>query len=136
MADFKVKGRIFTVDETDIKENMKEFNLSREDAVRMYFEDMELIDAGKKTPITEVNAPKQKRAYTKSDKPRKKAVRERKVDEEKGSILAELRSTLEYDGANITGVKNEAELSFEMNGNNYTIKLIKHRPPKENKNGA
>ena len=71
MADFKVNGRIFTVDETDIKENMKEFNLSREDAVRMYFEDMELIDAGRKTPITEVDAPKQKRAYTKSYKPRK-----------------------------------------------------------------
>lgn len=136
MADFKVDGRIFTVDETDIKANMKEFNISREDAVRMYFEDMELIKAGSKTTITEVDAPKQKRTYTKSDKPRKKAVRERKVDAEKGSILTEVRSTLEANNAIITNVKNEAELSFELNGNKYTIKLIKHRPPKENKNGA
>ena len=131
MADFKVNGRIFTVDETDIKDNMKEFNLSREDAVRMYFEDMELVEAGNKTTITEIEAPKQKRTYTKSDKPRKKAVRERKVDEEKGTIIAELRSTLESNNATITSVKNEAELSFELNGNQYTIKLIKHRPKKE-----
>ena len=131
MADFKVNGRIFTVDEADIKDNMKEFNLSREDAVRMYFEDMELVEAGNKTTITEIEAPKQKRTYTKSDKPRKKAVRERKVDEEKGTIIAELRSTLESNNATITSVKNEAELSFELNGNQYTIKLIKHRPKKE-----
>ena len=130
MADFKVNGRIFTVDEADIKDNMKEFNLSREDAVRMYFEDMELVEAGNKTAITEIEAPKQKRTYTKSDKPRKKAVRERKVDEEKGAIIAELRSTLESNNATITSVKNEAELSFELNGNQYTIKLIKHRPKK------
>ena len=130
MADFKVNGRIFTVDEADIKDNMKEFNLSREDAVRMYFEDMELVEAGNKTAITEIEAPKQKRTYTKSDKPRKKAVRERKVDEEKGTIIAELRSTLESNNATITSVKNEAELSFELNGNQYTIKLIKHRPKK------
>ena len=128
MADFKVNGRIFTVDEADIKDNMKEFNLSREDAVRMYFEDMELVESGNKTAITEIEAPKQKRTYTKSDKPRKKAVRERKVDEEKGAIIAELRSTLESNNATITSVKNEAELSFELNGNQYTIKLIKHRP--------
>lgn len=131
MADFKINGRIFTVDEADIKDNMKEFNLSREDAVRMYFEDMELVEAGNKTTITEIEAPKQKRTYTKSDKPRKKAVRERKVDEEKGTIIAELRSTLESNNATITSVKNEAELSFELNGNQYTIKLIKHRPKKE-----
>ena len=130
MADFKVNGRIFTVDEADIKDNMKEFNLSREDAVRMYFEDMELVEAGNKTAITEIEAPKQKRTYTKSDKPRKQAVRERKVDEEKGAIIAELRSTIESNNATITSVKNEAELSFELNGNQYTIKLIKHRPKK------
>ena len=31
----------------------------------------------------------------------------------------------------ITGVKNEAEFAFSMGEDNYTVKLIKHRPPKK-----
>lgn len=132
MADFKLKGKVFTVDESDIKDIMETEEMDRETAVRCYFEDMGLIDAGEKATITEIASTPQKRRYVKSDKPRKKAERVRKVDEEKKVILEKLMSVIDVEKT----VKNEAEFSFNLNGTDYTVKLIKHRPKKSGESGA
>lgn len=132
MADFKLKGKIFTVDESDIKDIMETEKMDRETAVRCYFEDMGLIDAGEKATITEIASTPQKRRYVKSDKPRKKAERVRKVDEEKKVILEKLMSVIDVEKT----VKNEAEFSFNLNGTDYTVKLVKHRPKKGEDGGA
>ena len=126
MADFKLKGKVFTVDESDFKDIMETEKMDRETAVRCYFEDMGLIDAGEKATITEIASTPQKRRYVKSDKPRKKAERVRKVDEEKKVILEKLMSVIDVEKI----VKNEAEFSFNLNGTDYTVKLVKHRPKK------
>lgn len=126
MADFKLKGKVFTVDESDIKDIMETEKMDRETAVRCYFEDIGLIDAGEKATITEIASTPQKRRYVKSDKPRKKAERVRKVDEEKKVILEKLMSVIDVEKT----VKNEAEFSFNLNGTDYTVKLVKHRPKK------
>lgn len=132
MADFKLKGKVFTVDESDIKDIMETEKMDRETAVRCYFEDMGLIDAGEKATITEIASTPQKRRYEKSDKPRKKAERVRKVDEEKKVILEKLMSVIDAEKT----VKNEAEFSFNLNGTDYTVKLVKHRPKKGEDGGA
>lgn len=132
MADFKLKGKVFTVDESDIKDIMETEKMDRETAVRCYFEDMGLIDAGEKATITEIASTPQKRRYVKSDKPRKKAERVRKVDEEKKVILNKLMSVIDAEKI----VKNEAEFSFNLNGTDYTVKLVKHRPKKGEGGGA
>ena len=132
MADFKLKGKVFTVDESDIKDIMETEKMDRETAVRCYFEDMGLIDAGEKAIITEIASTPQKRRYVKSDKPRKKAERVRKVDEEKKVILEKLMSVIDVEKT----VKNEAEFSFNLNGTDYTVKLVKHRPKKGEDGGA
>ena len=132
MADFKLKGKVFTVDESDIKDIMETEKMDRETAVRCYFEDMGLIDAGEKATITEIASTPQKRRYVKSDKPRKKAERVRKVDEEKKVILNKLMSVIDVEKT----VKNEAEFSFNLNGTDYTVKLVKHRPKKSGESGA
>lgn len=132
MADFKLKGKVFTVDESDIKDIMETEKMDRETAVRCYFEDMGLIDAGEKATITEVASAPQKRRYVKSDKPRKKAERVRKVDEEKKIILEKLMGVIDVEKT----VKNEAEFSFNLNGTDYTVKLVKHRPKKGEDGGA
>jgi len=132
MADFKLKGKVFTVDESDIKDIMETEKMDRETAVRCYFEDMGLIDAGEKATITEIASTPQKRRYVKSDKPRKKAERVRKVDEEKKVILEKLMSVIDVEKT----VKNEAEFSFNLNGTDYTVKLVKHRPKKGEEGGA
>ena len=66
-------------------------------------------------------------------KPRKP--RERKVDDEKAQILKNIKVLIEGMVLNRgwnspVEMKNETELSFAFGVNNYTIKLIKHRPPK------
>ena len=45
-----------------------------------------------------------------------------KVDEEKKALLEKLMEGFEVDS-----VKNEAEFSFHVGENNYTVKLVKHR---------
>lgn len=132
MADFKLKGKVFTVDESDIKNIMETEKMDRETAVRCYFEDMGLIDAGEKATITEIASTPQKRRYVKSDKPRKNAERVRKVDEEKKVILNKLMSVIDAEKI----VKNEAEFSFNLNSTDYTVKLVKHRPKKGEDSGA
>ena len=63
-------------------------------------------------------------------KTKKKVVRERKVDEEKGYILTNVKTLLEEMNATIENMKTETEIKFNYNNNSYTIKLTKHRPPK------
>ena len=74
---------------------------------------------------------KSQRRYEQSSVKRKKAKKIRKVDEEKKflleCILSGLRSTAETDNFQ---TKTETEISFTAYGNNYTVKLTKHRPKK------
>ena len=62
---------------------------------------------------------------------REKAVRERKVDEQKLEIINALNAAVAEFADGTTSVKNEAEVSFTCKGVDYTVKLIKHRPPKK-----
>ena len=68
--------------------------------------------------------------YEKSDKPRKPSSRERKVDPTKKRILADCRVLLQGLGADVIGVKTETEITFIFEGEEYSLKLVKHRPKK------
>lgn len=70
------------------------------------------------------------RHYEQSKAERKKTVREHKVDTDKKMLLDALMEALP-DGIEARDIKNEAEFSFTYNKNEYTVKLIKHRPPKK-----
>ena len=69
--------------------------------------------------------------YEKSDKPRKTVKKERKIDTTKKKLLNDCRVLFEGLGANIIGVKTETEITFMFDGDEYSLKLIKHRPKKE-----
>lgn len=71
------------------------------------------------------------RHYEKSDKPRKTAKKERKIDETKKRLLADCRVLLEGLGAQTLNVKTETEITFLFGGDEYSLKLIKHRPKKQ-----
>ena len=73
----------------------------------------------------------QNRHYEKSDKPRKTTKKERKVDETKKRLLSDCKILLEGLGANITNVKTETEITFIFENEEYSLKLVKHRPKKE-----
>jgi hypothetical protein len=69
------------------------------------------------------------KSYTQADKP-KKVTKERKVDKEKKHILGCIKTLLEGLKAEDVQMKTETELSFLFGNNSYSLKLIKHRPPK------
>lgn len=69
--------------------------------------------------------------YEESDKPRKAVKKERKVDTTKKRLLMDCKVLLEGLGAEILGVKTETEVTFTFEGEEYSLKLIKHRPKKE-----
>ena len=114
--------------EQEITKNMEILKISRKEAEELYRSDHEEIDTPEQIEYT-AKAKKIKR-YEKSNTPRKKTSKERKIDEEKKRLLNDYRVITEGLGAVITSIKNEAEFSFIFNENSYTVKLIKHRPVK------
>ena len=70
------------------------------------------------------------RHYEQSEKPRKVVKKERKVDETKKRLLTDCRVLLEGLGAQTLSVKTETEIVFLFNGDEYSLKLVKHRPKK------
>ena len=70
--------------------------------------------------------------YEQSDKPRKPAKKERKVDTDKKYLLDLLIAAINAETC-IKNVKTETEFSFEFGDNEYSVKLIKHRPKKAEK---
>ncbi len=114
--------------EQEIQNYMTKLEISREEAEELWNDDHseevlpEVAEMEKKA--------KALRRYEKSDKERKKTVKERKVDEEKKYLLNLLISAINKENC-IDSVKNEAEFSFTFNENAYSVKLIKHRPPKK-----
>jgi hypothetical protein len=113
--------------EKKIELYMKNLDISREEAIQL-IEDDENDEIGEEGEAMTEKAKEVKR-YEKSTKERKKVVKERKVDEEKARILEHLMEAIAVE-TKIDSVKNEAEFSFTYHGNAYTVKLVKHRPPK------
>lgn len=79
--------------------------------------------------IMEFLAGKLPRNYVKNEN-RKQVKRERKVDSTKGFLLSLYKDVLTANGICITGEKTETEISFEYEGESYTVKLTKHRRKK------
>lgn len=120
-----------------IQKHMATLKCTREEAIDLIECDDE-IDKGN-TELFALTAEQKKivRAVTKADKnpnAKRTVKRERKIDEDKKHIFDILRIPLE--GYQLNGeienltCKNEAEISFTYNGNEYTVKLTKHRPKK------
>lgn len=122
--------------EKDIEKVMTSLDLTREEAIEMLKEDEEI---DRMTPteaysdLTEEQRKAVKSATITGSKKRTPVKREHKVDAEKLAIMNALDNFLYNHDYNIqiTGRKNESEISFSLGENSYTLKLIKHRPPKK-----
>lgn len=123
----KYKG--FEVDDNKIDDYVERLEISIAEAC-----DLILEESGKLEETAEEKAvmdTKTARRYEKSEKPRKKTVKERKVDETKGHLLQCTKTLLEGLGAVNVTTKTETEIHFTFEGAEYTYKLTKHRPPKK-----
>lgn len=125
---YNFNGKNINIPDKDIETLMTSLELTKEEAIETWLDDNDYTCNEEQEELTK--KAKAVRRYEKSDTARKKTTKERKVDEEKKRLLSDVRVLLEGLGADITAVKNEAEISFLFGGNDYSFKLIKHRPPK------
>lgn len=116
--------------EKQIEKMMKSLDISREEAIEIIRDD-EAIDKGEK--LFELSA-EQKKAVKKATgtgtKKRTEVKRERKVDETKKELINAVRVLIEGLGGNTEPLANETDLHFTFKGDSYSVKLTKHRPPK------
>lgn len=132
-------------DEKWIQSTMKTLDLTREEALEMWCDDHD-IDMGKAKDF-DLDPEKQKvvkqmtkadgRAHSGESKPR-----ERKPNEEKRALIAEIASCLEdfhrkdeenlVSHVNLVEIANiEREITFKIGENAYSLTLTLHRKPKK-----
>ncbi len=118
--------------EKQIENAMRSLDLTREEAIEMLQAD-EAIDAGEK--LFELSDEQKKVAKQMTSagggKHTEKVKRERKVDADKHEIMQTLDDALCDIADNVSERKADSEISFSYNGAQYTLKLVKHRPPKK-----
>ena len=129
----KYKG--FEVDDNKIDEYVEKLEISISEACDLILEESGKVEESAETKA-EIKAKEtadrqNKRRYEKSDKVRKTSVKERKVDETKKRFLEDVKVLIEGLGATETALETETELHFTFEGEKYTFKLTKHRPPKK-----
>ena len=126
---YNFNGKEINIPDAEIEKSMKLLDISKEEAIEMWLDDNDYTENEEVEKLTE--KAKEVKRYEKADKPRKATKKERKVDEEKKNLLNLCRIPIEGAGGIVTNVKNEAEFSFTFGDNYYTVKLVKHRPPKK-----
>ena len=126
---YNFNGKEINIPDAEIEKNMKALDISKDEAIEMWLDDNDYMENEEAEALTE--KAKAVKRYEKSDRPRKKIIKERKVDKEKKRLLNFCRIPIEGAGGIVTNIKNEAEFSFTFGDNCYTVKLVKHRPPKK-----
>ena len=110
---------------------MKTLGCTEAEAIQIIKDD-EAIDNGEKLFEQTAEQKKASKAMTAAGggKHKEKAKRERKPDADKHKLMAALFQAT--DGLGLKNYQNvtDTEFSFEFNGNQYSVRLIKHRPAK------
>lgn len=126
---YDFNGKILNIPDAEINNSVKLLGITQAEAIQLWLDDNDYTINETVEELTEKSKKNIKR-YEQSDKKRKASTKERKVDEEKKRFLNGFRIFAEGLGAVVTSTKNEAEFSFTFGENAYTVKLVKHRPPK------
>lgn len=117
---------------------MKTLQMTREEVIAMFNEDREVDHMT--DPSSDLSAEQRKAQSTYSKTVDRKKPnytfkkRERKPKPTKRSIIAELAKFMDDESEtcpeSVTISNPECEITFVVNGVNYSVKLIEHRPPK------
>jgi hypothetical protein len=124
--------------EQQIENYMKSLQISRAEAEQL-FEDDQADFIGEEGEEMTKKA-KEVRRYEQADKPKSKKKREVKLDEMKIEIIKFLENAMdsrhrfieedEWDFENVIVKNPQKEITFVINGCEYSLNLVKHRPPK------
>lgn len=120
--------------EAQILQAMKSLDLTREEAIEMLADD-EAIEKGEK--LFELSDEQKKVAKEMTSagggKHKERKPRERKVDDDKLFLILTIGDALCDVADGECPHKNETEINFSYKGNEYSVRLIKHRKPKVEK---
>ena len=117
--------------EEEIKGYMKNLGISYEEAEQLWEDDKEdfIGDEGEEM---QAKAKKNIRHQEQSIKKRKKTTRKKKVDTDKVAIIRTLFECMtDGDYENLTIKNEQGEITFSIHGFEYSLNLVKHRPPKK-----
>ncbi|MBR6551634.1 MAG: hypothetical protein IKT89_02220, partial [Clostridia bacterium] len=126
------KGLLNMNKEQQILHYMKSLQISRAEAEQLWEDDKEDFIGEEGEEMTQ--KAKQVKRYEQADKPKEKKKREVKLDEDKVQIIDTLYTFTLNSELPIRNlfIKNvQKEITFEMNGCEYSLNLVKHRPPKK-----
>ena len=105
--------------------------MDREKLIKSIMKDLECTrEEAEEVAEMEIKAKDIKR-YEKAEETKPRKPRERKVDEVKKDLIDYLAKALGMIIIAPLIVKNESEISFTFKNEDFTLKLIKHRPPKK-----
>ena len=113
-----------------VKKMMDALHITEAEALELIEADKEIDHGAKLFELPDELKAGAKKARRGERKKPEHINRERKVNETKKNLLALCREPIEGAGAKVLAEKTETEITFELNGNTYTLKLIRHRPPK------
>lgn len=125
-----MKWNGFEVPDKEVDKLVDALGISMAEAAELW-----LADNGKIVNEEQEKANKQAekapRRYEHGAKPRKTSTKERKVDENKRDLLKIIQNALENSGNCTNFVQNnEVDLHFTAFGDDFTVKLTKHRKKK------
>lgn len=116
--------------EQEIQKHMKVLGISREEAEQLWEDDQNDFIGEEGEEMT--RKAKEIKRYEKGDKPREKKKREIKLDKDKVKIINFLeRMMIDSDALNVFVKNPQKEITFQYNGCEYSLNLVKHRPPKK-----
>ena len=116
--------------EQEIKQLMETLELTREEAEETWAFDHNENAVNEEADALTEKAKKNVKICEQSSVSRKSYERERKVDTEKKEIIEVLNNAL-FNSLNVVGeVKTETEINFTFNESDFTIKLTRHKKPK------
>ena len=127
---YNFNGKNLRIPDEDINRSMNVLGLSKDEAIQLWLEDEGYLENETVEELTAKAKENKIQKGAKSDKPRKKTVRERKPDLEKENLIKILAEALENAGIAVEITNKSKIIEFKVQENCYKLDLIKKRPPK------
>jgi hypothetical protein len=126
--NYKFNGKNINIPDSEIQNNMRLLDISKEEAIQMWLEDNDYLE-------NEIVIELTKKAKTnkavdhgaKADKERKPVKRERKPDTEKENLIEILANCLKNAGYDAEITNKSKIIEFKVGENHYKLDLIRQR---------
>ncbi len=132
---YNFNGKMITIPDAEIRQNMKVLKISEEEAIEMWLDDEGYTENEEQEMLTQKVKDNKIMATihsAKSEKAEKKTVkRERKEDPEKEMIIQKIAEILPGFAENVKITNIGKLISFSIGENDYEIDLKRKRKPKK-----